>query len=273
MRFTIFLAACVCLPLDAAAQQGRSGQASRPGWPCAGKVDPAYVQVAEATGGKVLLFHPTELEGAAFDDRLSREHRETVFRAAGQLAGESYELTVPIDSTIESAYFSVSVQCLQVVSLMAPSGQELAPGAPGVEYHQFESIRLFVVPRPEPGIWKVFAGGQGFFSMIVSARTDLRLAKIAWANRGTTPSRQDATSIEATVSGPVRQAGFHFVAANGSLIQSLELSLYDESSDGRNYVGFVTKPRANFRVAVTGLDSNGFPFQRMDSRLSMSSAK
>ena len=39
----------------------------RPGWPCAGKVDPATSSVAEATGGKVLLFHPAELEGVAFD--------------------------------------------------------------------------------------------------------------------------------------------------------------------------------------------------------------
>ena len=271
MRFTIFLAACVCLPLSAAAQQGRSAQASRTGWPCAGNVDPSFVQVSEATGGKVLMFHPTEIEGFAVDERASGQHAETVFRAAGQLAGDSSEITVPIDSTVESAYFSVSVQCLQVVRLIMPSGQELSVGTEGVEYHQFESIRLFVVPRPAPGLWKVFAAGRGFFSMIVSARTELRLDNVTLVDRGTTPDRKPATSLEATVRGPVRQAGFHFVAGNGSPIQSVDLNLHDESPHGRNYVGFVTRPRANFRVSVSGIDASGFHFQRMESRLSMGS--
>src|SRR5436190_10521791 len=159
MRFTLLLVACVCLPVTAAAQQKQAGQSPRPGWPCAGKVDPAYVRVAEATGGKVLLFHPSELEGAAFDNAASRQHDETIFRAAGQLADEAHELTVPIDSTIESVYFVVSVQCLQVVTLITPSGEELATGMPGVEYHQFEAVRLFVVPKPAPGVWKVMAAG------------------------------------------------------------------------------------------------------------------
>ena len=128
MRFTIFLAACVCLPFEAAAQPASSQQSSRPGWPCAGKVDPAYVQIAEGTGGKVLLFHPTELEGAALDERASREHDETVFRAAGQLAGESYKLIVPIDATIET--------CTAAVGPMPASGHvDHAVGTGARDWH------------------------------------------------------------------------------------------------------------------------------------------
>ncbi len=176
MRFTIFLAACLCLPFEAAAQPASSQQSSRPGWPCAGKVDPAYVTIAEATGGKVLLFHPTELEGAALDIRASRHTTRPSFARQGSLP-RIVRVPVPIDSTIESVYFFVSVQCLQAVTLMTPSGQELVTGTAGVEYHQFEAIRLFVVPRPAPGVWKVIAAGSGFFSMIVTAKSDLRLER------------------------------------------------------------------------------------------------
>ena len=217
-----------------------------------------YVTTAEATGGKVMLFHPTEVEGAALDIRASRAHDETVFRAAGQLAEESYEFLIPIDSTIESAYFFVSVQCLQAVTLMTPSGQELVTGTAGVEYHQFEAVRLFVVPRPAPGVWKVTAAGRGFFSMIVTAKSDLSLDNVVFANG----------LAEVTLSGSVRQAGFHFVAANGAPIQAVQLSLEEESLERRKYRGQVVKPRADFRLAVSGLDANGFPFQRMESRLS-----
>ena len=259
MRFTIFLAACVCLPFEAVAQPASSQQSSRPGWPCAGKVDPVYVTTAEATGGKVMLFHPTEVEGAALDSRASRAHDETVFRAAGQLAEESYELMIPIDSTIESAYFFVSVQCLQAITLTTPTGQELVTGAAGVEYHQFEAVRLFVVPRPAPGVWKVTAAGRGFFSMIVTAKSDLSLDNVVFANG----------LAEATLSGSVRQVGFQFVAGNGAPIQAVQLNLDAESPERRTYRAQVSKPGVNFRLAVSGMDANGFPFQRMEGRLTL----
>lgn len=254
MRFTLFLAICVCLPVSAAAQQGQS---SRPGWPCAGNVDPAYVSTAEATGGKVMLFHPSELGGASFDMIASQTHDETVLRATGQFAGESYEFKVPIDSTIESAYFYVSVQCLQFVTVTTPSGQELVTGTAGVEYQQFESVRMYVVPRPAAGVWKVTAAGRGFFSIIVSAKSDLTLDNVAF---------RDGTA-EVTMSGAVRQTEFHLVAGNGAPIQSVQLNLAEESPDRRTYRGPVAKPRGNFRVAVSGLDAYGFSFWRMEERL------
>jgi hypothetical protein len=259
MRFTIFLAVCVWA-IPAAAQQGRSGQSSRPGWPCAGKVDPVYAQTSEATGGKVLLFHPTELEGAALDARASSEHDETVFRGSGQLAGEPHEFTVPIDSTIESAYFFVSVQCLQFVTLVTPSGQELAVGPAGAEYHQFESIRLFIVPKPAPGPWRVTAAGRGFYSVIVTAKSDLSLDGLSFTEPGL---------AEVTLSGSARQAAFHFVGASGAPLHAIQLELEEEVSGRRRYRGQVVRPRAAFRLAVSGLDVNGFAFQRMDRRLEL----
>jgi hypothetical protein len=265
MRFTFLLAVCLCAPVAAAAQPKPSGQSPRSGWPCAGKVDPSYVHVAEATGGKVLPFHPSEISGMGVDARASAQHEETVFRAVGQLSGETYEMTVPIDSTIESMYVVVSIQCLQVVTLMTPSGQELSVATPGVEYHQFEAIRLFVVPKPAPGVWKLIASGQGFFSAIVTARTDLQLDRVAFSDAA---ASHPTAALEARLRGAFRQASFHFVAGNGELIESLQLDLQDRSDEGANYSGPVKKPRKDFRVAVTGVDAAGFPFQRMESRLS-----
>lgn len=265
MRFTFLLAVCLCVPVAAAAQSKPSGQSSRPGWPCVGNVDPSYVHVAEATGGKVLLFHPTEVEGMGLDARASAQHDETVFRAVGQLSGERYEMAVPIDTTVESAYFVVSVQCLQIAALVTPSGQELSIATPGVEYHQFEAIRMFVVPKPAPGVWKVIAAGRGYFSAIVTARTDLQLDRVALSDAD---ASRPTAALEARLRGSFRQASFHFVAGNGELIESLQLDLQDRSDEGANYSGPVKKPRKDFRVAVTGVDAAGFPFQRMESRLS-----
>ena len=146
-----FLLAAWCLPAGAQDQQPNN----LPRWPCGGTVDPAYVRTAEATGGAVLLFHPTEVEGVGAEMMASSRHQETVFRAGGQLADGVYEFDVPVDSTIESAYFFVSLQCLQIADIMRPSGDELRSDAADVEYHQFEAIRLFTVNEPSPGLWKV----------------------------------------------------------------------------------------------------------------------
>jgi hypothetical protein len=125
-------------------------------------------------------------------------------------------MAVPIDTTIESAYFVVSVQCLQIAALVTPSGQELSIATPGVEYHQFEAIRMFVVPKPAPGVWKVIAAGRGYFSAIVTARTDLQLDRVALSDAD---ASRPTAALEARLRGAFRQASFHFVAGNSELIR------------------------------------------------------
>src|SRR5687767_15978454 len=90
-----------CIPAHAQDQQRRR----QPGWPCVGKVDPLYVRGAEATGGNVLLLGRGEMGGAAVQMGAADRHDEVVLRAGGELAEGVYEYEVPLDSTIESAYF------------------------------------------------------------------------------------------------------------------------------------------------------------------------
>jgi hypothetical protein len=265
----IFVAMAAVL-LSAAPARGQQ-PASRPGWPCAGKVDPSYILTAEATGGSVLLFHPSELGAAGSEMSASQRHRETVFRAGGQLDEGNYEFTVPIDSTIESIFFLVSMQCLQLATVVTPTGEHLNVSAPGVEYHHFEALRMFVVDKPAPGTWKVTAGGRGLFSLIAKARTDLTLGRVSFAERGKPffglSMARKALDVEARVSGTDARVGFQFISSRAAPIRAFDLAVDPQGDDARRYVGQVTTPDVDFRVAVTGLDARGFPFQRVDSRL------
>jgi hypothetical protein len=269
MRCTVFLAAVLCLPAFAEAQSVQ--QQGRPGWPCAGAVDPTYVRTAEATGGKVLLFHPTELEGWPVDMRASREHPATVLRAVGPLAEGLYEFTVPVDTSVESLYFFVSVQCLQVVTVATPGGQELSGGVPGVDYHQFESVRLYIVNRPASGAWKITAVGRGLFSVIVTAKAALGLDGVTLRDAAG-PIRSGAlggrsVALEVDLTGATRQVAFQFVSAGAAALKPLQLHLAAESGPRRSYAGLTTTPTTDFRLVVTGQDANGYPFQRFESRL------
>jgi hypothetical protein len=238
----------------------------QPGWPCAGKVDPAYVRNAEATGGKVFMFTPDELTGVADDLSASSGHGELVFRASDQLAENAYEYAVPIDSTIESAYFFVSLQCLESATLVRPNGEELRADAADLDYHAYKAVRLYTVKAPAPGVWRVKVAGHGVFSLIVSARSELRLRAAVMENgmpiRGL-PVPGKPQRVKAEVSPATADVSFQFVLPTGRPLQALDLALEDSSDRWRTFAGDVTPPDAEFRLAATGTDRHGFRFQRM----------
>jgi hypothetical protein len=149
-RTAVVLVLVACGSLLARAQD-RQQSGGNPGWPCVAAVDPSYVETAEGSGGRVLMFHPSELGAAGSAAVMAgpTDHDETVVRIVGRLEEGVHEFEVPIDSTIESVNFFVSLQCLQVVEIVGPSGDELRSTEPGVsDFHQFEAIRAVTVAGP-----------------------------------------------------------------------------------------------------------------------------
>ena len=249
-------------PAHAQVQQPRY----QPGWPCNGTVDPAYISTAEATGGTVLLFAPSEITGLALTHTASERHSEVVLRAGARVDDGLHEFDIPVDSSIESAYFFVSLQCLQGISIVGPSGEEVRSDAPGVEFHAFEAIRLLTVQAPTRGMWKIRVAGRGFLSVIVRARTDVRLANVAFS--GTRPTVKRAPQrLEVSVEGAVSQVAFHAMSAGANVLKLLNLELEKQEDTSRTYGGMVIAPAVDFRIAVTGTDANGFRFQRVQHTL------
>ena len=269
LRSVACAALVLCAPLPATAQ--RELPKPQTGWPCSGKVDPSYIRSAEATGGKVLLFKPTEVSAAADDMSASRDHRETVIRAGGRLDEGVHDFEIPLDSTIESAYFFISLQCLQFVTVVQPSGDELPVDALEVNYRAYEAIRLFTIKAPSPGTWKVRMAGRGFFSLIVTAKADLALTGVSFVQDGVPIAGLaplgESVRLEASMSGEPRQVEFHFISMRAGLLQTVELGLAQQVDTRRTYAADVTLPSTEFRVLMTGIDANGFPFQRVTQHL------
>jgi hypothetical protein len=85
----------------------------------------------EATGGQVFLFDHSEVGQSAALVLAEQGHDETIFRVSGSLEDGTHEFSFPIDSTVESAFISVSLQCLQVVEIATPTGALLRDSDPG----------------------------------------------------------------------------------------------------------------------------------------------
>ena len=74
-----FVAAAILLtPTLIGAQQQTSNP--RSGWPCGARLDMSYFQVAEGTGGHLLLLAPEEIGDSATLLTAVGSHPETIFR-------------------------------------------------------------------------------------------------------------------------------------------------------------------------------------------------
>src|SRR5262245_58559802 len=86
-----------------ALQQQAAGP--RGNWPCSARIDPSYFQVAEGTGGHLLLLAPEEISDSAALLTALSGHPQTLLRLAGSLTPGLHEFEVPVDPSVESVLF------------------------------------------------------------------------------------------------------------------------------------------------------------------------
>jgi hypothetical protein len=256
----------LAVPFFFGAQQQSSS--TRGGWPCGARLDTSYFQVAEGTGGHLLLLAPEEISDSAALLTAFGSHPQTIFRLAGSLNSGLHEFKVPIDSSVESVLFSVSVQCLQVADVIPPSGA-FANRETVTDLSNFRAERMVIVKRPEPGIWTVRVSGSGISGLVVQARSAIGIARPEFAPvPGTTfkatPSPGIENAVRIRVSGDVTDV--HASLVSGVFLPIAKLSWEAGESEG-SYVSRFTPGGEGFRILIFGKDTQGFAFQRMSAPL------
>jgi hypothetical protein len=237
-------------------------------WPCGARMDPAYFNVAEGSGGHLLLLAPAEIGDSAGLLIAFGNHPQTIFRLAGELKPGIHEFHVPVDASVESLVVSISVQCLQTADILRPSGAPVT-GDDVTELSSFVAERMVIVKRPEPGIWTIRAAGSGIGGVVVQARSEIGLGSVEFARVGTaafsrvpTPGVENAVRI--TLAGRASRVEASLVNAAFRTIAPLELT----AVDGENtYLSRFTPGAEGFRVVVTGMDASGVAFQRVHAPL------
>ena len=267
----IVIAAALALPSFASGLQGGKQQTpgTRAGWPCGARLDPSHFQVTEGSGGHLLLLAPAEIADAATLLIAFDKHRETVFRLAGAINPGVHEFRVPIDSTIESVVFSISVQCLQNASVTRPSGAPLTAGDGVTDLSNFQAERMLIVERPETGVWTIRASGNGVAGVMVQARSPLAIADLQFAAAGGTEfSRLPSPGVENVVKIDISGAATDVQGAivNAALRRIAPLTLTAGDTAG-SYVGRFTPGAQGFRVMIEGKTTDGVPFQRVHAPL------
>ena len=245
-------------------------QAARPlgNWPCGARLDPSYFQLAEGTGGHLLLLAPEEIgDSAALLTALGR-HGHTLFRMAGSLTPGLHQFQVPLDPSIESVVFSISVQCLQVADILRPSGAA-ASGDDVVDRSNFRAERMVIVKRPEAGMWTVRVSGSGVSGIVVQVRSTIGIADVQFSPAESTnvtavPTAGVENIVRIRMSGRVRDIRASIVS--GTFLPLGALPLERDEIDG-SYLSRFTPGSDGFRVLIAGKDMDGTAFQRMHAPL------
>lgn len=262
-----WLAALVAIML-AGAQSAQQQSGQRNNWPCGARIDPAYFHIAEGTGGHLFLLAPFELADSASLMIAADQHPQTLFRLAGPITPGTHEFRVPIDSSIESVLFSISVQCLQSADVFDPSGTP--PSGDGVSDHSnFRAERMVVVRRPRPGTWTLRVGGSGIAAVMVQAQTGIALTNIEFAPSSggdfrPLPAAGVENAIRFRLSGAVTDLQASVVDAAFKPLARLPLTA--DGSEGTFTSRFSPGPDG-FRIVVAGRDGQELPFQRVHPAL------
>lgn len=274
----------ILFPISALLSAQQQAPQSRPGWPCvAGRaIDPTYVRTAEATGGQVFLFDRSEAARSTVLMLYGSKHEDTIFRSMGTLSTGAREFTFPVDSTIESLMVTVTLQCLQSITVLRPTNTEVHAGEPDVNDNRYRSGQILVLTKPQAGAWRVRIAGAGMFFMVAQAKSSIALNHVEFVELGGRPGHEgmfpvkgplhlgEQRTLSVDLKAPAGETRFRLIDSAGEPLEPLEMSA--EAGDGqreddRTFQGKLTLKHAAFRVAVEGRDAAGYPYQRVLPRL------
>jgi von Willebrand factor A domain-containing protein 7 len=253
---------------------------ANPGWPCvAGRaVDPSFVHVAEATGGQVFLFDRSEATRSMVLAQNRLKHEDTIYRSVGTLSTGAREVSFPVDSTVQSLMVSVSLQCLQSVTIYRPSNTEMHGGEPDVNENRFKSGLILVLTKPEAGAWRMRIAGTGMFFAVVQAKSAISLDDAEFVELGGRPGHQGLfpikeplhmgpRTLELRVTAPPGDMRVRLIDSEGKTLAPIDMHPVSETEAARELVGTFDVEHPTFRLAVEGRDTGGYTFQRVLPRL------
>ena len=247
-----------------------------------GPADPAYIRTANATGGIPMFLQRSEAGKALHLMReSSRDNVETVFWATGTLNAKAQRFEIPVDSVTERITFAFSVDTEgSKLTLAPPSGRAITEGSPNVEVTELNCGRIVTVASPEAGNWRAEITGAGTFWMEAKAQSDIYFVQAEFVKLGGRPGHEGFFRIEgqpvagrpATLqvnisAAATTTADFQLVTEGGETIRKVSMQAGNSNRENLEFVGSLQLPKVPFRVAMTGIDWNGKPYQRFFSNL------
>lgn len=237
------------------------------------------VAVSEASGGQAFLLDPSEVGSSATLMLAVEGHDEMLRRVVGDLEAGARTIGVEVDTTVERVLFSVSLQCLQAIEVVRPSGAAVVASDPDVTWTRFQAGRQVGVAKPEAGRWQVRLSGKGLLFLVVHARSALSLEGVRPVRPGGRPGHEglflDAAplvpgttrALEIRLSKGILGPTFEVRGSADERLGRLPPVRQSGAADEQVYLSEFVVPGVPFRVVVTGRDALGNTVQRVQASL------
>ncbi|HXH50475.1 MAG TPA: hypothetical protein VNM47_14120 [Terriglobia bacterium] len=255
-------------------QQQRSRIHYGPG--VCGPADPTYIRTAEESGGQPLFLAPGEVaKSFALVSELTRSNHVTLLWARGELS-EGHDFVVPVDSTVERLVFSLSFDTAGgKLAALDPEGKEVTSRTLGAVITPLNCGDIVTVAPPAPGKWHLRVAGKGRFWLEASGVSEIFMIDAEFVHLAGRPGHEgyfripgqpvagDPAMLRVELSGKTRNVQFHLVSPEAKTLQTVTMKADSDGSDESEYLGELSLPESPFRLAVTGEDENGHPFERV----------
>lgn len=265
------------LPLIAQ-QQRRSHIRYGPG--VCGPADPTYIRTAEESGGQPLFLAPDEIaKSFALVSELTRANHVTLLWARGELS-DGHDFVVPVDSTVQRLVFSLSFDTPGgELAAFDPNGKQVNGGTPGAEVTHLNCGGIVRVAPPAPGNWRVRVSGKGRFWLEASGVSDIFMVDAEFVRLAGRPGHEgyfrisgqpvadQPAMLRVELSGKTRNVKFHLISPEATNLERVLMRSDSAGSEQSEYLGELSLPLASFRLAATGEDETGHPFERIFSSL------
>jgi len=239
------------------------------------KVNRLYYDLSASTGGDFYFWAAGEFAAVAPIDIPTGG--EEVVLAYGTLTGSKTVFEIPVESGARKLTIFCGIQRKDLAVIVRPDDRPARHGEPGVKIQSFQHMTIATVDSPAAGAWKLELVGAGLYSISakLTAGTDTpSLDSFEFVERkgrpgheglfpiGRAPKRGETLTALGALSGEVSKVSFSFVARDGTQIARCPLELQDGE-----WLGSCKVPDQSFRVAVSGVDTAGKPFRRIESGL------
>jgi Tol biopolymer transport system component len=250
-------------------------------------LDPAFIRVADATGGQVFQLGQTEAGSITrLADFIVRSRSVDLLHISDTLTGSAKTYAAPVDSTMTRITFSVG-QATNVV-LRRPDGSQVQASDPGVQFISVTTGRIYSITNPTLGSWSIQISGTGNFSLRVSGESSLDFSYFRFVESSGRPGHpglfqsdgfpqvNQTNTVMAQLSPEAATTNLELRRFNGTFLQGISTHEIGWANDDpaeesfstgpvRQYVGDIATPSTPFRAYATGLDVNGYPYQRVVS--------
>ncbi len=249
-------------------------------------IDPAYVSLAQASGGQLFQIERTEASKVTQLVNFLVRSSAVDLHNITDTAPSAKTYLVPVDSTMTRVTFSVTDATSVVIR--RPDGSQAQPFDPSLQFVALTTGRIYSIPDPTPGQWSVTIDDAESFSLRVSGDSSLDFSYFrfvdageAGAHPGFVPANglprvnQTKTAI-AQLTSEASTVNLDLRALDGAPIQPVVTEEIGWANDNpeeesfsigpvRKFIGEVIVPATAFRAYATGIDANGFAYQRVIS--------